>query len=332
VPLGLGVLVLIGLASAIGLSGAAAVLVPFAVAAFGVAAVGIGWSLIGRRTFDVPRLAAPQSVARGDTVSLELRVTPRRTVHPTAVDWELHAEELALRRSNSGDATQEYTHTLARIQARTAVAAPWRAGAPQSVRARLVVPRGAPLTFWAGTSHSVRWTAVARVRVPRAPDLVAETPLYVEPAAAPGGGTAAGGTRLEAQDGGLRGELRLRLPARDGVPVAEPGRRLEGELRLEVAEPISARETALRLVRRAHGSGPGEELIVHEEALHQGALAPGQVLTVPVRLDLPQTRELSYRGHHVQCEWLIEVRVDRPGRDVHLRFPLWVRAEDEVEG
>jgi hypothetical protein len=81
-----------------------------------------------------------------------------------------------------------------------------------------------------------------------------------------------------------------------------------------------------------HGSGSGNEEIVYQMALHQGDLEPGRVFKVPVRWELPQTSEPSYRGHHVQCEWLLEVRVDRPGPDLHVRFPLWLRARDEAEG
>jgi hypothetical protein len=292
-----------------------------------IAIVGAGFLLRKRildLTFGTPTLVATESAVPGQSVDLQLSLTPRRPIRPSVVEWELMGEEQAIQRGATSDST--YTHTFERVNDASRHPEPWRAGQSITLRARLALPGTAPPSF-AAANHSLRWWAIVRVQAPWTPTLALQQPIRVSLPEQPPLAPAAGRTTLTATQPGLSGELTVDAPNEAGVPVLRPGGQLTGDLSVRCTAATEARQTSLRLLRLLHGSGTAEERIVEETVLQPGALSTGQTLTARLDWPVPLTNELSYAGRHLKCDWVLDVQVDRPhGPDWHLRVPLLLRA------
>lgn len=275
----------------------------------------------GRAIFGDAQLLTDDEVVRGGRLGLRLVATPKRSVLPTSVEWELVGEEVAILRG----ATRNTTHrnTFERLTAESPSQGEWRADIPIELSAEIAVPPRVPTSF-STANHTIKWSAVARVRIPGQLDLELSQPVDVVAAtAAPAQSSMR--TQQALEQGPLIAELTLDLPNEGGVPVVRSGDRLVGSLRLSTREDLAAGLASLRLVRLLHGSGTAEESVHDEIPLHAGDLAAGQSTSTEIHWTLPPTKEVSFEGRHVKCDWMLDVKVDRPmWMDLHLRFPITV--------
>jgi hypothetical protein len=150
---------------------------------------------------EVAHAAKPRArVVLGEPLDLRLALTPRVSIQPSAVVWELLGEEVA---PHAGSEGAPLTHTFERRQTEAPAQGEWRAGVPIELSCPIVVPRAAPPSFTTA-NHAIRWSAIARILVARHPDVILVQPLTVAPGGSSQGPAREGRTRQALDQGELR--------------------------------------------------------------------------------------------------------------------------------
>jgi hypothetical protein len=259
------------------------------------------------------------------TWGVTLRANRPMTIGPSTIT--LKCEERTVK--GAGKSARYFRNTLHEETATfpLEVLAP---GQVAELHTRFTVPPTATPTFRA-TSNRVEWTLSVHAPITGACPTISERavlsvvpiregaaseaaePKPSEPAAARGGPV---WVALSAADRGQPHE----------APIVEAGRSRDLTLAVGSVEGVRCRGLHCRTGYRLFGSGNEEwKWIGEESVIHQGELAPGATITAPVTVSIPAGGPVTFSGQHVNCEWVVRVRLDMPlRRDVRVDVPLRV--------
>jgi len=240
---------------------------------------------------------------RADVMAGELVVARVRVGQPDKKAQSARVE-LLYRNTHKYDTTDSDGDRVTRTQTVDVVVAgvPMMGGGPPQAGENtfpLTVPPGAPGT----AAKSIEWFVRAVVDRRMGADSTETAPLMV---------------RVPAQQLATWAQEPPRHPSEcsfvfDGPRFVRPGERLSGTLSLRAAAPISARalKVCLRRVRYDPDRNTDEATAVESVLLESPELAAGQILALPIALDLPADAPPSFHAaKNSQC-WYLDAVFDR---------------------
>lgn len=308
--------------------------------------VGAGGLMVARAmalasTYEVTADPSPDPVPLGSSVTWGVVAKARKRFDLGPGRVGVRCQEYMVRVARSG--SRAYRETICE-ESRPFAGRHLEAGETAELRARLSVPASA-VPSYRGTHNRIEWILFVEAAVPGiCPNVKERAQLAVLPWIAAAGDPVPDQAELvlakwlekavgEVEPAAAReGPLLAQLSADDGdqsdaAPAVSVGSSRQLNLTLETTEDIDCRAIRCRVCCRTHGRGDSDEIGVAApgKPIHEGALAAGQTVRCPVAVSIPDEGPVSYRGHHVNFGWLVQVNVDMPGwSDKHVDVPFVV--------
>ena len=251
-------------------------------------------------------LGPPATCVPGDTLPVEVRLTPGEDVTPRQVRVELAGREdyyveVESRDSNNRGSTksiQKRTRVFQSVVQVVHEAGLLGKGVEQCWSASLQVPPNAVVSS-KGKYVDVRWVVRAVVDMAGRGDAAREQPIVV---LAPAPADAPQAAQIEPLE---EGTLTLEIPRAD----LAAGETVEGVLRIEAASPPQVRGIRVELVRSEYAAARKIDEVVAHQAFPTGSPSYSFALVLP-----PGAPPSSLGGGNSRLLWLVRGVLDRPMR------------------
>ena len=288
----------------------------------GYLAYYFGRQMSYRSAIESAKAVLPERLAGlGETIPVEITITPVRDIRVTAVNVTLLGEERAIK--GSGKTRQVFRHSFVTQVVRVQCQSQWHGGYQHRATVFVTIPADAAPSF-AGQHNFIEWSITLNATIDGVPNIRERIPLVVA-ARQPGAPSPDGRPVYQLpQLGPLNAQIGFNCPVTEqNMPIFPAGRQIPYQLRLNPQGDYAKQRVWVELSYAVNGSGDSENMVIsrHPFSIENWIGDPQRTESGTLLIPPPPT----FHGTHVRIFWAVTVRHEKPwGQDSRQVFEVLV--------